>query len=366
MKFVQLSLILVLLVMQTACQFNIGARPQSKQRPPSQSSQPATSRPDRMAGPAYETYAKEVTKQWVNNNYEWLESEAKRLRETKERLPGGYWKLRVLYRTVETFVSAESSDQSWQEHIARVENWVKQRPTSIMPRIVLAEVWRTYAWKIRGAGFSNTVKNENWKPFHERLDKANEALAAAANLGEQCPEWYLAALLAARAQSVERATFEQIYEQGVALEPAYYYLYQAKAGYLLPRWYGQPGEWEHYAETAANKVGGEQGDIILFTIYSDMMNYHDLQFMNEHQAIAPRLILGFRAIDKLYGASPQRLNEACLISFFAGDSKTPAELMARIGDNYDVSVWKDESMFNVFRQEALMRTGELPRHGRQQ
>src|SRR6185369_1725964 len=209
MKFVQLSLILVLLVMQPACQFKIGARPQSKQRPPSQSSQPATSRPDRMAGPAYEAYSKEVAKQWANNNYEWLESEAKRLRETKERLPGGYWKLRVLYRTVETIVSAESPDQSWQEHIARVENWVKQRPTSIMPRIVLAEVWRTYAWKVRGTGYVNSVASENWKPFNERLDKANEVLAEAANLGEQCPEWYMAALLAARGRNGDRATFEQ-------------------------------------------------------------------------------------------------------------------------------------------------------------
>jgi hypothetical protein len=362
MKLVQLSLIPVLLVMQSACQFKLGAQPQSKQRTPSQSSQPARASSDKLAGPEYEAYSKEVRKQWANNNYDWLETEAKRLRETKERLPGGYWKLRVLYRSVETVVSAESSDESWEEHIARVENWIKQRPTSIMPRIVLAEVWRTYAWKVRGTGFSDTVKRENWKPFHERLDKANEVLAEASKLGEQCPEWYLAALLAARGHNTERATFEAIYEQGVALEPTYYYLYQAKAGYLLPRWNGQPGEWERYAEIAANKVGGEQGDIILFTIYSDMMNYHDFQFMNEHQAIAPRLILGFRAIDKLYGASPQRLNEACLISFFAGDNKTPAELMNRIGDNYDVSVWKDESMFNVFRQEALMRIGELPRH----
>lgn len=76
----------------------------------------------------------------------------------------------------------------------------------------------------------------------------------------------------------------------------------------------------------------------------------------------PRLLAGFRAIDKLYGSSPQRLNEGCLISFFVADNKTPAELMKRIGNAYDLDVWKDESVFNLFRQEALMRSGELPRH----
>jgi hypothetical protein len=84
--------------------------------------------------------------------------------------------------------------------------------------------------------------------------------------------------------------------------------------------------------------------------------------MNSRRAIAPRLLAGFRAIDKLYGSSPQRLNEACLISFFADDNMIPAELMKRIGNAYDVNVWKDASTFNIFRQEALMRSGELPRY----
>ena len=36
--------------------------------------------------------------------------------------------------------------------------------------------------------------------------------------------------------------------------------------------------------------------------------------------------------------------------------------MKRIGNAYDLDVWKDESVFNIFRQEALMRSGELPRY----
>ena len=111
------------------------------------------------------------------------------------------------------------------------------------------------------------------------------------------------------------------------------------------------------------RVGSEQGDIILFTVYTNLMSSSNLDFMNTRQAIAPRLLAGFRAIDKLYGSSPQRLNEACLISFFAGDNEIPAELMKRIGNDYDLTVWKDDSNFNIFRQEALMRVGKLPRYG---
>jgi hypothetical protein len=364
MKFARLSLILACLILQSACQV-IGALALSKQSVSNRSSQQRTPTEKANGGPEHDAYFREVRKQWANNNYEWLEAEAKRLRESKERLPGGYWKVRVLYQSLEGVVDAQSSDEAWKKHIARVENWITQHPTSVMPRIILAEVWRSYAWKARGTGLAKTVKPENWAPFNERLERTKEILAEAATLNETCPEWYLTALLAARGQAGDREAFEKLYVQSVALEPNYYYLYQAKAGYLLPQWYGEPGEWERFAEAEANRIGGDQGDIILFNIYTLMMSHNDnLSFMETRQVIAPRLLAGFRAIDKLYGSSPQRLNEACLISFFANDNKAPAELMKRIGNDYDLTVWKDESVFNIFRQEALMRSGELPRYRR--
>jgi hypothetical protein len=364
MRLMRFSVIPVLLIMQSACQFHVGASPQFPPSPPSLSNasqQPKSPAP--LVGPEYLAYTTEVRKQWSNNNYEWLESEAVKLRMNKDRLPGGYWKLRVLYRSIETVVDTESPDEVWKEHIARLENWVKQSPTFVMPRIILAEVWRSYGWKVRGTGFVPTVKQENRAPFEERLQKAYEILSDAATLRQKCPEWYLTKLLVATGQGEDRETFEKLYGDSLAFEPRYYYFYQAKAGYLLPQWYGKSGEWERYAEVDANKVGGEQGDIILFNVYTDRIAHSGLEFMNDHQAIAPRLLAGFRATEKLYGSSPQRLNQACLISFFANDNKIPAELMKRIGNNYDLSVWRDESVFNIFRQEALMRSGELPRYG---
>jgi len=348
MKSLRMSLIPVLLILLSAS-VSIG------------SAQQKTSRLT-ITGSAHEAFEQEVRKQLVNNNYEWLESEAKKLRDSKERLPGGYWKLRVLYSTIEDIAKLQSTEELWQAHIARIERWVRQRPTSAMPRIILAEVLRKYGWKARGQGRANTVKPENWAPFNERHERTSKLLAEAAALEEKCPEWYVTALLAARVPIVDRDAFERLYEQAVAVEPYYYYLYQAKAGYLLPQWYGERGEWERFAEIAANQVGGEQGDIILFSIYAEMLFYNDLDFMNSRQAIAPRVLAGFRAIDKLYGSSPQRLNEACLFSFFANENTAPAELMKRIGNAFDVNVWKDASTFNIFRQEALMRSGELPRY----
>ena len=360
MKFVRLPLIVVLLILQSACLLS-GALPRGNQSVTNKN--PQQTKPTRSpnGGPAYSAYFKEARQQWEHNNYVWLETEATRVRIAKERLPGGYWKLRVLHRAIERVVAEESSDKEWKEYIGRLETWTQQRPASLMARVLLANAWETYAWKARGHGFANTVEREDWVLFDERLEKANNILSAARALDEKSPEWYLAAQIASLGRGIDRTAYEELYEEGVALEPTYFHLQEAKACYLLPQWYGERGEWERFAEEAANRVGGEQGDIILFNIYAAMMPLYNLEFMNKHKAIAPRLIAGFRAIDRLYGSSPETLNEACLMSFSTDDSKTPAELMKRIGNDYDLSVWRDDSTFNVFRQEALKRSGEEPR-----
>ena len=363
MKFARLLFIPVLVSLLSACQL-IRALPKSRQTVANSNSQQKQSTPKKKsnAGPEYNAYVKTVRKEWANNNYYWLENEAKIVRVSKERLPGGEWKLHVLYRSIEGMVDRDSSDEEWEEHIARLEKWRNQSRTSVVPRIILAQVWGSYAFKVRGTEYAHKVNPESWAPFYARLDKTNEMLAEAFSLEEKCPELYVAALQSALGQRRDRDEFEQVYEEGVALEPTYFYLYSAKALYLLPQWYGGPGEWESFAELAANRVGGEQGDIILFNIYTDRISNSNLDFMNKHRRIAPRLLAGFRAIDRLYGASPITLNEACLISFSTDDQKAPAELMKRIGNDFDSDVWRGETSFNIYRQEALMRIGELPRY----
>ncbi len=360
-------LISFLIVFQAACQFTAGAHtakqkmmPQSQGNVASTSSRSLSSKSS-LESDAFETL---VVKQWSADNFDWLEKEAARLRVSKERLPGGYWKLRSLFRTLEyPVVPKEATDADWEAHIAKLERWVKLKPASITPQVLLVHAWESYAWKGRGTGFSNTVTDEGWKKFEERLEKASRLLNESARLEEKCPEWYLAALAIARSEGWKRDEMEHIFAEGTALEPTYYYLHQAKAGFLLPRWYGNEGEWEQFAETAANRVGGEQGDVLFFAIYSNMMSYHGLEFMNTHQKEARRLLSGFRAIEKLYGPSPKGLNEAALISFFANDPETTAELMKRIGDDFDESVWRSKSNFDVFKQgaaEALKRQAAQP------
>ncbi len=86
MKFVRLSVIPLLLIFQYACQSYVDASPSTSKPSPQKT---------RVTGHEYETYEQEVRKHWANNDYEWLENESRKLTVSKERLPGGYWKLRI-------------------------------------------------------------------------------------------------------------------------------------------------------------------------------------------------------------------------------------------------------------------------------
>jgi hypothetical protein len=81
----------------------------------------------------------------------------------------------------------------------------------------------------------------------------------------------------------------------------------------------------------------------------------EFEWMNTHKRAWPRLLAGFRSIEKLYGVAPHRLNEACFFAFGAGDHRTALELFNRIGEDYDKTVWRSKTNFEVFRRGASIR-----------
>ena len=47
---------------------------------------------------------------------------------------------------------------------------------------------------------------------------------------------------------------EDDFAKGLALNPDYTPIYSAKAEYLLPRWNGEPGDWESCVTPAADRM----------------------------------------------------------------------------------------------------------------
>ena len=345
--------LIIALGLSSGCQLSLGKpahQPPSAQSPravPSKSPQLVR----QILDVELEAYRRDVYNHLSDNDFAWLDREAAKVRAGKERLVGGYWKIRTLYSAMETPLKGQqASDEDWNILIDKLSRWSKRQPNSVTAMVALAQAWQKYAWKARGGGYADTVSEEGAELFHKRLEISDRILSRAASLKDRCPHWYVIALWTAIGRGAERDALDKLFQAGVKLEPMYYYLYQVKASYLLPRWQGEEGEWERFAEATAKTLGGDDGDMIFFAIYSQMRTMHDMTFMNTHQADVPRIIAGYYAMEKSYGFAPHRLNEACFFAAFGPDRNAARKLFDRVGDDYDLSVWRSKQTFEIFRQ----------------
>jgi hypothetical protein len=286
-----------------------------------------------------------------------LDTLAARLRSEKLRFKGGAWQLNTFYKTIGDAGPLTATDAAWQSHMAKLERWIKESPTSPTPRVALAHAYIRFAWKARGTGFADTVTPEGWALFRQREQSARTVLEDAAKVGAADPQWYREMQAVATAQGWDRAQVDALATQALANQPGYYYFATAYAYYLLPKWHGKPGESERWAEQVADQAGGEEGDATYFMIAAA------LNCCRSTQAPAlswPRVRQGFSAIDRLYGSTNRQRNMVAYLALRAGDTETAREVFARIGDDWDEHVWRTKALFDASRTgHAIGKTQPL-------
>ena len=288
----------------------------------------------------------------VKRDFATLDKSAHELREGKRVYPDGTWALRSFYSGLET-VPKDAPDSQWTARIAILSDWIKTVPDSITPRVALVETLVSYAWKARGTGYANTVTDEGGKLMAQRLGVAHKILVEARNLHEKCPRWWPAAQNVALGEGWDIHTYDRLCDEGLSLFPENQAIYLYKAYELQPRWHGKPGEWEDFATASAQKVGGDQGEML----YARMIWY-----LNEkglfHNIFADsavkwdRVKRSFEVLQRMYPDSLPVLSEFAGLSCNAGDWKKARELFASIGGRVDTSIFPKKEIFVRYRNDA--------------
>ncbi len=289
-----------------------------------------------------------------SGRYADLDTLAQQLQQQRSRFKGGAWRLYVLFGTLSSPGSATATDAAWKAQIAKLEQWAQLSPTSPTPRIALAQTYLRFAWKARGHGFSNTVTQEGWTLFRERVQSARSTLEQSAAVAENSPHWYLEMQGVALDQQWDRASFDALAERALAHEPGYYYFAVSESNYLLPKWYGKSGDTETYAAEVADRIGGDEGDAVYFQIAAA------INCCNKTQAPAlswPRVQRGFAATESLYGSTNHERNVMAFLAVRKGDSAAAQQMFARIGSDWSQAVWKSKAAFDT------ARTGSAPENG---
>ena len=287
-----------------------------------------------------------------------LENLTDGLRTQKLEFYNGYSQLSTVYGYLEGF-SKDTDDGQWEEFIAKLQAWAEAYPESPAPRIALGKCYVTWAWKARGGGYANTVTDEGWRLMRERLTLARKHLEAAEKFPIQDPEVYNELLRVALGQGWSKDEMNEVFQKGIKLEPNYQQLYESKAYFLLPRWYGQPGDWEAFAAEAGDARGGAEGDILYMSIARSQAWSERENFFKNTGISYERMQRGFEASLKRHPDYLWDVNSYCYFACIDNDRDTAKSLFEKINGRWERGVWRDQNYFSQWEQWGL-RDGNHP------
>jgi hypothetical protein len=269
-----------------------------------------------------------------------LEKQAEQLRQERTRFTDGGLKLNSFYEAFDRSRNFKRSDSDWLQLIADLEAWNRAYPLSITARTALAWGWYGYGWFARGGGYADTVTDEGWKLYRDRLTRAAE-LAKEPGKPADCPERYHLLLNVARGQSADDETYAQLFRAAVTFDPDYHYYYLEKAGNLLPRWGGAPGAVLRFAEETIKQAPAGMGNITYARIVSFMQENGEIEDFKQSGVSWPILRAGFRDQMFRYPGSDWIANRFALFACLAEDREVFLELVNVDGFLYRHQAWPE-------------------------
>jgi hypothetical protein len=285
-----------------------------------------------------------VTNLLLAKNYDGLDDFFDKLRSSKAIWATGQWKLYNAYCGL--CLAEAASDAAWSARLAALQSWIAEKPESISARVALAEFLTDYAWKARGSGWADSVTEEGWRQFRQRLDQCTDVLNDAGKLKAKCPVYWSVKMTVALGLQTEKSDFKTIFDEAIQFAPRYQAYFSSRAYYLLPRWYGDEGEWESDLARSADRIGGKDGDAVYARVVWCMQNcIGTTNFFTENNLSWARVDRGFDIIEKEFPDSLAAKSEHAHLAVLAGDRPKARQYFDQTEGKVDLSVWRSEGQY---------------------
>ncbi len=272
---------------------------------------------------------KELQDCYHNDDFEGLDRIVQRYRDKPYTLVWGNSALKEVY----VWLASLSPEQTGEQHEAWLNKWLDARSRSATPRILLARRYMVWAWEARGSGFAETVTDEGWELFHQRLEQAEAYLSQAEKSEHPDAELYALRVAIAKGLSADRDVVDAALAAGIKLDPGYHSLYEATATYLLPRWHGQPGEVEQFAEDLTKQLGAELGSEMYMRVAITVLSYERSRFFTNTSFDYDKILAGWLAFSAKYQSHVNYQNEVAYLASIQRDRETLFRLLNALNDD---------------------------------
>jgi len=247
--------------------------------------------------------------------------------------------------------------KEWKGNLDRIAGWRKEYPHAYAADLVEAILWRSWAWSARGQGYANTVTEEGWTLYRERLGHARKILEETQSRGRGSPLWYELRLDIAQDLSADHEDFFVILNEGVKKYPSYLPLYWITTSYLSPRWGGSYEAVDAFAH-AAVKFGSAPNPSTYARIYWTLSNYEGLEFdpFKDSPLSWPEMKRSFEDLMQKYPKSIWNLNGFASFACRANDGATYGTLRAKLGERIEDQAWPANYSVDVCDARLLKHT----------
>jgi hypothetical protein len=122
--------------------------------------------------------------------------------------------------------------------------------------------------------------------------------------------------------------------------------------HLMPRWYGEPGEWEAFALTCARTMPGSPGAEVYARIVVDQSTFVDNVFEESSELSWPLLLQGLEAWGQRYPGSIQPRSALAMLAWQSGRREEARRAFAAVGDTVELEIWRRPDRFLRARRWA--------------
>jgi len=270
------------------------------------------------------------------DDFERLDNIVQKYRDQPYTLVWGKSALKHVYEWLGRWEEGQAGEQ----HEEWLNKWLNARPKSATPRILLAERYIEWAWEARGSGFAGSVTEEGGKLFVERLERAKAYLSQAEKLEHPDAELYRLRISIIKGLGRDRDEADPALAAGIKLDRTYHPLYEGMAIYLLPRWHGQPGEVEQFADELVKRLEGDLGQEMYLRVAVAVLPYERSRFFANTAFDYRQIMDGWLAFSQKYKSHVYLQNEVAYLSALRRDRRTLLPLLNALNEEQlDTDVW---------------------------
>jgi len=226
----------------------------------------------------------------------------------------------------------------------RTAEWRRAVPGSVMPDLLEAEIFSTWAWGARGHAAATQVSALAWQLFEFRSEMAAAALEDAEQRASSNPLFFELSLHVGLDRGADVEALRAVFEGGRAKFPAYGPLYAQMLRILMPRWMGSYESVDELVSSVTN-VRETRRDAAfysrLYWIYSSLER-DKIDIFTDGKADWPTMKSGFSRLVELHPDSDFILNGFAKFACIAKDRDQYVTLRTRITHHISSVAWSEE------------------------